>query len=89
LDSIGGQLFGELTSDNRPTPTEPDLYNQLAIILDGVIYSAPNIHVTITNRGIITGNFTPPELVRFANRLNSGTLPAKLRKVEEQNVEKK
>jgi SecD/SecF fusion protein len=89
LNSIGGQLFGELTSENRPSPTEPELKNQLGIILNGVLYSAPNIQATITDRGIISGNFTKEEIAQLVECLNSGQVFAKLRKVDERNVENK
>jgi preprotein translocase subunit SecD len=84
----GGKLFAGLTGDNRPEG-DGELKSQLAIILNGVVYSAPNILTTISDRGQITGNFTEREIHQIVDVLNAGSLPVRLRKVEERKVEKK
>jgi SecD/SecF fusion protein len=84
--SKGGQLFGMLTSDNLPDSMQPELKNQLGIILDGVMYTAPNIQATITDHAQITGEFTPQEVEQIVACLNAGSLPVNLRKVEERAV---
>jgi SecD/SecF fusion protein len=85
----GGQLFGMLTGDNLPNQVQPELKNQLGIILDGVLYSAPNIQSTITDNGQITGDFTLQEVNLIVECLNAGSLPANLRKVDERRVDSK
>src|SRR5690606_4283464 len=56
FNSRGGDLFHRLTSDNAPDPTSGHKRN-LGIILDGYLYSAPQINSPISTRGTITGNF--------------------------------
>jgi SecD/SecF fusion protein len=82
----GGRLFAELTGENRPD-SGGELKNQLAIILNGVVYSAPNILSTISDRGQITGNFTEREVHQIVDVLNAGSLPARLRKVEQRKAD--
>jgi SecD/SecF fusion protein len=86
FDSRGGQLFGKLTNDNRPQGVQ-EIKNQLGIILDGTLYSAPNIISTITDNGQITGNFTQKEVDGIVEVLNAGSLPAALSKVPVQELE--
>lgn len=79
LNSEGVRLFGETTAAN--------VNNQLAIVLDGVIRSAPNINERIdTESARITGSFTPEEAEDLALVLRSGALPADLRVLEERTV---
>lgn len=67
----GGDLFYNLTSKNANRP--------LAILLDDVAISAPNINEGgIRERGIITGSFTPTQVTDMVNKLNAGSLPARL-----------
>lgn len=64
-----------------------DLYRQIAIILNGVVYSAPSVQTAITGgQAVITGNFSAQEAVGMAAILNSGELPIPL---EIQSVEQK
>lgn len=78
FNATGGALFGQLTSENLPDPTQPDFKRQLGIILDGNLYSAPNIQSAIFDRGRITGRFTELEVKALVNVLNAGKLPAAL-----------
>ena len=51
--------------------------NQIAIVLDSCVYSAPNVENAIEGgRSSITGNFTPEEAQDLANVLSSGKVPA-------------
>lgn len=51
----------------------------LAIVLDGVLYSAPVLNVPIPDgNAVIEGNFTQEEAEMVANALNSGNLPFKM-----------
>jgi SecD/SecF fusion protein len=86
FNTTGGQLFGRLTADNRPNEMQPDLKNQLAIILDNILYSAPNILTTISDNGQISGNFTPEEVNKIVEVLNAGSLPAALAKTPVQEL---
>jgi SecD/SecF fusion protein len=80
FNTHGGQLFYDVTSQNRPTGSEgSQFYRQLAIILDGQIMSAPNLHSAIRTDGQITGNFTQKEVERLVNILRAGALPATLK----------
>ncbi|MCC6125179.1 MAG: protein translocase subunit SecD [Pirellulales bacterium] len=85
FNAKGGQLFGALTSDNRPQGVQENK-NQLGIILDGIMYSAPNIQTTITDNGQITGNFTQKEVDDIVEVLNAGSLPAALAKTPVQEL---
>jgi len=71
LNPRGGDMFYNVTSKNAGRP--------LAILLDDVAISAPNISEGgIRDRGIITGTFTPTEVTDMVNKLNAGSLPARL-----------
>ncbi len=79
LDSEGANLFEALTSAH--------INERLAIILDNVIQSAPNIQSRIPGgRGQITGSFDAKEAKTLANVLNSGNLQAPMSVVEERTV---
>ena len=77
FNDAGGQLFGELTGSHLPDKLTDFTY-KLGIILDGQLYSAPSIKSTITDRGEITGSFTPQEVQELVNVLNAGSLPVAL-----------
>jgi SecD/SecF fusion protein len=82
FNSKGGELFGTLTGKNVPSGTgadESQMKRHLAIILDGLVVSAPTINSQIRERGQITGNFTRLEVDRLVTILRSGALPARLR----------
>ncbi len=86
----GGRLFGTLTSQHLPEEGGSFRY-QLAILLDGVIQSAPTINSTINDSGIIEGGqdgFTKKELDFLITVLRSGSLPASLEPepLQEENV---
>jgi SecD/SecF fusion protein len=78
FNATGGALFGQLTSENLPDPTQPDFKRQLGIMLDGNLFSAPNIQSAIYDRGRITGRFSEMEVKALVNVLNAGKLPAAL-----------
>jgi preprotein translocase subunit SecD len=59
---------------------------ELAIVLDGVVYSAPRINSRITNSGIIEGRFSMDEARKLAIVLRSGALPATMTVLEERTV---
>ena len=94
LNPKGTELFRSITGKNVPSgnPEESPFKCHLAIILDGLVLSAPTINSEIrTGRGIITGAFTEQEIKNLANVLTSGALPARLKPqpVSETTVEPK
>ncbi|MFH1614752.1 MAG: protein translocase subunit SecD [Planctomycetota bacterium] len=70
LDEVGGNLFWNVTSKNTERP--------LCILLDGRAISAPNIRSSIRRQGVIEGNFTQLEIEDMVNKLNAGSLPARI-----------
>lgn len=77
LRAGSAQRFGALTSENRPDPTT-GFERRLGIILDGYLYSAPNIRQPIFDRGQITGIPTREEVQALIQVLQAGSLPAVL-----------
>ncbi|MBA7624122.1 Protein translocase subunit SecDF [subsurface metagenome] len=75
----GAGIFKEVTGKH--------VGEQLAIILDDVVYSAPVIREKITGgEARITGRFTMDEAKDLANVLRHGALPAAVNKIEERTV---
>jgi SecD/SecF fusion protein len=70
LDDRGGNKFFKLTRKNVDRP--------LCILLDGIALSAPTIETQIRREGNITGTFTQTEVEDMVNKLNAGSLPARL-----------
>ena len=66
--------------------TEANVGNRLAIVLDNVVLSAPNIENKISDQGRITGAATEQEAADLALNLRSGSLPASARVIEERTV---
>ena len=60
--------------------------DQLAIILDGRVQSAPVLESRITTDGRITGSFTQEEVTNLSLILRSGALPASLTYLQEQTI---
>ena len=64
--------------------TKANIGKSIAIVLDGVVYSAPTVQNEITGgRSAITGNFTITEATDLANVLKSGKLPAPARIIQD------
>ncbi len=64
--------------------TRINVGHSIAIVLDDVVYSSPNVQNEIPNgRSSISGSFTNEEAIDLANILKSGKLPAPTRIVEE------
>jgi len=70
LDIRGKSQFANITGKNIGRP--------LCILLDGIAVSAPSISERIPGRGIITGSFTQTQVEDMVNKLNAGSLPARL-----------
>ncbi|MCL2369076.1 MAG: protein translocase subunit SecD [Alphaproteobacteria bacterium] len=79
FDSVGARRFARLTTENVGV--------RFAIVLDGMVLSAPVIREPIPGgRGQISGNFTVQSANDLAVLLRSGALPAPLSIVEERTV---
>ncbi len=79
MDSEGAQTWARLTKDN--------IGRQVAIVLDGMVYSYPTVQSEISGGSSqITGNFTLEEAEDLANVLKSGKLPAPATIIQEQVV---
>lgn len=64
FDNTGGRLFGQITGDH--------VNEQLAIVLDGELYSAPNINERIDGgSAVISGEFSLKEAFELANVLEN------------------
>lgn len=70
LDSAGGQRMARLTGNNRG--------EMMAIVLDDEVFSAPNLNDTISDNGIITGQFSDEEIAYLIRVLTAGSLEAKV-----------
>ena len=80
----GTKAFGALTS--RVT-TLPSPQNQVAIVLDGLVVSAPSINEAIpSGNAQITGSFSQVEANDLANVLKYGALPLAFDRGEVQQV---
>lgn len=79
FDKQGGEVFGRVTTDN--------VKKRFAIMLDDLIYSAPNINEPITNgSAVISGGFTQDEARDLSLVLQAGALPAPLRVIEQNTI---
>ncbi len=79
MNAEGAKAWARLTKEN--------IGKQVAIVLDELVYSAPNVQVEITGgRSQITGHFTPEEAKDLANVLKSGKMAASIRIVQEDVV---
>ena len=73
LDSAGAKTFAEVTEELAPT------HGQIAIVLDGVVNSAPAVQNVISDGNVsIPGNFTLDEAKALKTVLDSGSLPVTL-----------
>ena len=84
FDGEGASKFGAMTTRLTSLPAPQ---NQAAIVLDGLVYSAPRINEPInTGNAQITGNFTQLESQDLANVLKYGALPLTFDRGEVQQV---
>ena len=79
MNAEGSKAWARLTKEN--------IGRQIAIVLDEMVYSAPNVNDEITGgRSQITGHFTPEEAKDLANVLKSGKMAASVQIVQEDVV---
>ncbi|MCQ2142694.1 MAG: protein translocase subunit SecDF [Bacteroidales bacterium] len=79
MNAEGANVWARMTKDN--------VGRQIAIVLDGMVYSYPTVNGEISGgSSSITGNFGLEEAQDLANVLKSGKLPAPATIVQEQVV---
>ncbi len=79
MNNEGARLWAQLTKQN--------VGKAIAIVLDGVVYSAPRVNGEISGgNSQISGNFTIEDTKDLANTLKSGRMPAPARIVQEEVV---
>ena len=79
MNSEGARKWADLTNNN--------INRCVAIVLDGLVCSAPNVNDKIDGgRSSISGHFTPQETKDLANVLQSGKMPARAEIVQEEIV---
>lgn len=70
MDATGAQLLGGLTRTH--------VNEQMAVLLDDEVYTAPNLQSAISSSGRITGDFSVEEVQYIVRVLSGGSLAAKL-----------
>ncbi len=79
MNSEGSRIWARITREN--------IGKCVAVVLDGYVYSYPNVNSEIPNgRTEITGNFTAAEAQDLSNVLKSGKMPAPARIIRESVV---
>ena len=79
MNAEGANIWARLTKEN--------IGRQVAIVLDGAVYSYPTVQSEITGgNSSITGNFDIDEATDLTNVLKSGKLPAPATIIQEQVV---
>ncbi len=79
MDKIGTSIWAKMTTKNVGKP--------IAIVLDNIVYSAPNVNDAITTgNSQISGNYSLKTAQDLAQILESGKLPAPAKIVAEQQV---
>ena len=79
MNTEGANIWARMTKEN--------IGRQIAIVLDGMVYSYPNVQNEISGGSSqITGDFTLEEAEDLANVLKSGKLPAPATIIQEQVV---
>lgn len=73
-------------TDKFARETGRNIGRQLAILLDGTVYSAPVIQSKLGSDNRITGRFTTAEADELSKILKAGALPATLRYLHEMTV---
>jgi protein-export membrane protein SecD len=75
----GGRIFADITEKNRE--------KNLAIVLDGIVQSAPVIRTRIPDgKAVIEGSFNAEDARLLATVLRAGALPAPVKVIEERTV---
>lgn len=80
MNDFGATEWGKITEKSYKEQIP------IAIVLDGIVYSAPIAQGKLGNSSQITGNFTQETATDLANILKIGKLPAPAKIVQEQQV---
>jgi SecD/SecF fusion protein len=79
MNAEGAKRWANLTREN--------VNRAIAIVLDGVVYSAPNVSEEIKGgSSSISGNFTQNEATDLSNILKSGKMPARARVISSEVI---
>jgi preprotein translocase subunit SecD len=78
LSAAAAPRFGQFT--------EANIGQNMAIVLDGKVYTAPNIKGRIEDEGMIEGQFGQEEAKNLALVLRAGALPASIRYLEQRTI---
>ena len=78
LNPDGAKRFSQFTADNIGKP--------LSIVLDGRVQEVATIQARISDRGIISGQFTIEEAEDISLVLRAGALPATIKYLEERTI---
>lgn len=70
MDPPGGRALGELTGAH--------VGDQMAVLLDDQVYTAPNLNERISRSGMISGEFSREEIAYIVRVLSAGALQGKL-----------
>ncbi len=82
---IGFELTGD-GADQFYNYTSSHIGQQMAIVLDGVVLSAPVINAAIRDQGVISGQFTDQEAGSLAIQMRYGALPVPLKVVDVRSI---
>lgn len=82
---IGFELTGS-GSEQFFNYTSANIGQQMAIVLDGVVLSAPTIQAAIRDQGVITGQFGEQEANSLAIQMRYGALPVPLKVMDVRSI---
>jgi preprotein translocase subunit SecD len=83
FNATGSKAFGDITGQLAKNQSPK---NQFAIVLDGLVVSAPVPEGPIYGGAQITGQFTQAEATLLANQLKYGSLPLEFKVAETQTI---
>jgi SecD/SecF fusion protein len=89
MKNFGATVWKKMTEDATAVDpaTGKNMHNPIAIVLDNIVYSAPNVISVIPDgTSSITGSYSAQEAIDLANILKAGKLPAPAKIVQEQQV---
>jgi len=82
----GGRIMSRISGDAARKYEREQVITRLAIILDGVVESAPQMKVKVSSSPVIEGDFTTQQAKDLALVLRAGALPAPISIVQERTV---
>jgi len=79
MTTAGAEKMLKMTISNQPD-VNTGFKRRMAILLDGIVLSAPSLNSPIRGEGQIEGNFTLKDVEFLVQILNSGSLPGAISK---------